>query len=40
MAATLKVKGRINLRHHLKIEDEYGKVLATVRFGDVEAIER
>jgi hypothetical protein len=39
MAATLKEKGRINLRHHLDIEDGQGKVLATVRFRDVVAIE-
>jgi hypothetical protein len=39
MAATLKETGRINLRHHIDIEDEHGKVLATVRFRDVVAIE-
>jgi hypothetical protein len=39
MAATLKEKGRINLGHHIDIEDGTGRVLATVRFGDVVAIE-
>ena len=39
MAETLKEQGRINLRHHIDIEDEHGKVLATVRFRDVVAIE-
>jgi hypothetical protein len=38
MAATLKEKGRLNLGHHIDIEDEHGKVLATVRFRDVVAI--
>jgi hypothetical protein len=39
MAETLKEEGHINLRHHIEIEDEHGKVLATVRFRDVVAIE-
>jgi hypothetical protein len=37
---TLKEDGRIDLRHHIDIEDEQGKVLATVRFRDVVAIEQ
>jgi hypothetical protein len=39
VAATLKEDGRINLRHHIDIEDGAGKVLARVRFRDVVAIE-
>jgi hypothetical protein len=39
MSETLKEDARINLRHHIDIEDEHGKVLATVRFRDVVAIE-
>jgi hypothetical protein len=39
MSETLKEDARINLRHHIDIEDEQRKVLATVRFRDVVAIE-
>jgi hypothetical protein len=39
MAETLKEEGRLNLRHYIDLEDEHGKVLATVRFRDVVAIE-
>jgi hypothetical protein len=39
MAETLKETGHINLRHHVDVEDEHGKVLATVRFRDVVAIQ-
>jgi hypothetical protein len=39
MAETLKESGRLNLRHYVDIQDEQGKVLATVRFRDVVSIE-
>jgi hypothetical protein len=38
-AETIKEEGRGNLDHRIDIEDEQGRVLGTVRFGDVVKIE-
>lgn len=35
---TVKLKGTIDLRHRIDIEDQQGNVLDTVRFGDVVAV--
>jgi hypothetical protein len=39
LAETIKDEGRVNLDHRLDVEDESGRVLATVRFRDVITIE-
>jgi hypothetical protein len=38
-AETIKEEGRANLDHRIDIEDEQGRVVATVRFRDVVKIE-
>ena len=38
-AETVKDEGRVNLDHRIDIEDDNGRVLATVRFRDVVTIE-
>lgn len=35
---TVKLKGTIDLRHRIDIEDHRGNVLGTVNFGDVIAV--
>lgn len=38
-AETIKEQSRANLDHRIDIEDEDGRVIETVRFGDVVSIE-
>ena len=35
---TVKLQGKIDLRHHIDIEDQRGNVLDTVCFGDVVSV--
>jgi hypothetical protein len=39
MAETIKDEAHVNFCHRIDIEDEQGKVLATVRFADAVKIE-